>query len=202
MVRFLALVAGGFLFAYLLIPSPVLAHCDTYGGPVVTEAKKALEKGDVTPLLKWVKKTDEEQIKTSFNKTLAVRTKGPEAKDLAENYFFETLVRLHRACEGEPYTGLKNEPPKGIIALADKALESGISDSLVGRMTAHLKERVNARFSKALSARKNADKSVEAGREFVEAYVEYLHYVEGIRNAVMTEPGQQSCPKEQKACKE
>ena len=38
-------------------------------------------------------------------------------------------------------------------------------------------------------ARKNKDKSVEAGREFVEAYVIYTHYVEGIHIAIMSAGG-------------
>ena len=38
-------------------------------------------------------------------------------------------------------------------------------------------------------ARKNKDKSVEAGREFVESYVIYMHYVEGIHTAIMSAGG-------------
>jgi hypothetical protein len=85
----------------------VLAHCDTLDGPVVQTARTALEKGDITPLLKWVRVEDEKEIKDAFEKTLAVRRKGAEAKELADMYFFETLVRIHRAGEGAPYTGLK-----------------------------------------------------------------------------------------------
>jgi hypothetical protein len=42
-----------------------------------------------------------------FTKTLAVRKQSKEAKELADMYFFETLVRIHCAGEGAPYTGLK-----------------------------------------------------------------------------------------------
>jgi len=41
-----------------------------------------------------------------------------------------------------------------------------------------------------VEARKHADESVEAGRKYVAAYVEYIHYVEGIRGAVMGQGGQ------------
>ena len=88
------------LLSLLMIPASSLAHCDTLEGPVVTDAKKALEKGDVNPVLKWVKKEQEGEIREVFKKTLAVRSKGPEAKELADRYFFETLVRIHRAGEG------------------------------------------------------------------------------------------------------
>ena len=91
----------------VLLPRAVFAHCDTMDGPVVAAAKAALEKGDVTPVLKWVAKDREGEIRTAFQKTLAVRSKGPEAKELAHMYFFETLVRIHRAGEGAPYTGLQ-----------------------------------------------------------------------------------------------
>src|SRR4030065_373974 len=83
-------------------PNIAGAHCDTLAGPVVVTAKAALEKGDVTPILKWVKKGNEGEIKEAFKKTLAVRKQGKEAQELADMYFFETLVRIHRAGEGAP----------------------------------------------------------------------------------------------------
>ena len=79
----------------------VFAHCDTLDGPVVKTAKTALEKGEVTPILKWVKKENETEIRDLFKKTLTVRSKGKEAQELADMYFLETLVRLHRAGEGD-----------------------------------------------------------------------------------------------------
>lgn len=155
------------------------AHCDTLDGPVVSTAKAALEKGDVTPVLKWVKPGAEKEIRDAFKNTLAVRGKSPEAKALADMYFFETLVRIHRAGEGAPYTGLQPagavEPP---IAAADKALDTGKVDDLVNDTTKAVAEGIRHRFAKAVAARKHADDSVEAGREYVEAYVDYVHYVE------------------------
>jgi hypothetical protein len=175
-----------FASVVFLFPSMVSAHCDTYSGPVITAAKHALEKGDVTPVLRWVKKEDEEQIKSAFKKTMAVRSKGPEAKELADNYFFETLVRVHRAGEGAPYTGLKNEPVEPMVAMSDKALETDNVDSLTNKITGHIKEGIKQRFARAIEAKKNADKSVEAGREYVEAYITFVHYMEGIHEAAMS----------------
>ena len=83
------------------------AHCDSLDGPVVMDARTALEKGDVTPVLKWVKKEHELEIRNVFEQTMTVRAKGEDAKALADMYFFETIVRIHRAGEGEAYTGLK-----------------------------------------------------------------------------------------------
>ena len=165
------------------------AHCDTLEGPVVQAAKQALEKGEITPILKWIKKDNEAEIKAAFAKAVAVRTKGPEAKELADQYFLETLVRLHRAGEGAPYTGIKDEPVEPIVAMADKALADGSADTMIKKISSHMAQAIREKFDKALEASKTKDKSVEAGREFVEAYVTYMHYVEGIHTAIISTGG-------------
>ena len=180
------IVAAGYC---LLPPDIARAHCDTTGGPVIPEAKAALESGDVTPILKWVKKDNEAEIKAAFTRAVAVRAKGPEAKELADQYFLETLVRLHRAGEGAPYTGIKNEPVEPIVAMADKALAEGSAEEMIKKISGHLAMTIQEKFNKALEARKNKDKSVEAGREFVEAYVTYMSYVESIHAAIMSAGG-------------
>lgn len=164
----------------LIMPSLVAAHCDTLDGPVVTAARAALTRGDVTPVLRWVQPKYESEIRAAFERTLRVRAKGPEARELADMYFFETLVRLHRAGEGAPYEGLK---PAGTdlgpaVAGADRALASGSVDSLVKLVTESVAEGIRHRFANAMAKKSHADESVEAGREFVEAYVEFVHYVE------------------------
>jgi hypothetical protein len=174
------------LLAALLVPALTMAHCDTLDGPVVADARAAIEKGDVTPILKWVKPEAEPEIRTAFQKTLTVRAKGPEAKDLADVYFFETLVRVHRAGEGAPYTGLKaagSEVEPGIV-MADKALETGSVDELAKTIASHVDKNIRQRYQRVLNAKKDKDKSVEAGREYVEAYVVFIHYVEALINAI------------------
>lgn len=168
----------------VLTPGVVKAHCDTLDGPVVATAKAALEKADVTPVLKWVRKDDEAEIKDLFKKTLAVRGKGKEAKDLADMYFFEALVRIHRAGEGAPYTGLK---PAGqadpSIAAADKAIESGSADSLVKMVSDDVAAGIRERYAAVQETKKHADESVDAGRKYVQAYVDFTHYVENLGRA-------------------
>ena len=189
-LMFAVLGALVLLAAAMLSPARSYAHCDTLAGPVVTTARASLENDDVTPLLKWVRPEDEKEIRTAFQKTLIVRTKGPEAKALADMYFFETLVRIHRAGEGAPYTGLK--PGAAIdpaVALADKALESGNSDKLVDVLTGAMDSGIRDRFRKVLDKQKHADESVAAGREFVESYVIFTHYVEGLHGLIKGEGG-------------
>lgn len=164
---------------FWLIPNFVIAHCDTLNGPVVLTAKMALEKGDITPILKWVKKESEKEIKEAFRKTVAVRKQSKEAQELADMYFFETLVRIHRAGEGAPYTGLKPvEALEPSVAEADKSLATGSVDNLVKMVSDAAAKGIRERFEHAKETKKHADESVEKGREFVEAYVEFTHYVE------------------------
>ncbi|MDM8006825.1 MAG: DUF6448 family protein [Phycisphaerae bacterium] len=176
----IAVVMLGLSAIVLAWPSQTMAHCDTMDGPVVTDARQALEKGDPTPVLKWVKKEHETEIREAFKKTLAVRTKGPEARELADMYFFETLVRIHRAGEGAPYTGLKpagTELDPSVVA-SDRALESGSVDALVKMITDLVAGGIRQRFTRAAAAKEHAGHTVDAGREFVAAYVEFVHYVE------------------------
>jgi hypothetical protein len=161
------------------------AHCDTLDGPVVAMAQIALDKGDVTPLLKWVRPEEEKEIRAAFQKTLAMRAKGSEAKEFADMYFFETLVRIHRTGEGAPYTGLKpGEAIDPAVALADKALENGNVDKLVNVLTNAMANGIRERFQHARETQKRADDSVQAGREFVESYVIFTHYVEGLHGLI------------------
>lgn len=164
-----------------LLPGRVWAHCDSLEGPVVQDARLALEKGDPTPVLKWVNKEHENEIRVAFNQTMAVRRKGDDAKALADRFFFETLVRIHRAGEGEGFTGLKpgSDVDPGIAA-ADKALQSGSADELARHMSAAVAEGIQKRFAVAVEKKKHVADSVEAGREYVEAYVDYIHFVESV----------------------
>ena len=165
--------------ALIAMPALSYAHCDTLDGPVVKAAQLALAKADITPVLKWVKPQYEQEIRTAFGKTLAVRQLHKDAQELADRYFFETLVRLHRAGEGAPYTGLK---PAGavepVVAASDKALETGSVDALVQEVSHRVADGIRTRFAEALALKKNSDQNVTAGREFVRAYVEFIHYVE------------------------
>ncbi len=139
----------------------------------------------MTPVLKWVRENYEPEVRAAFARTLRVRAAGGEARQLADTYFFETLVRLHRAGEGAPYTGLK---PAGTdldpaVAGADTALENGSIDDLVRLIDSEVAVGIRRRFERARNARKSADNSVAAGREYVEAYVQLMHYAERLHAA-------------------
>jgi hypothetical protein len=157
------------------------AHCDALDGPVIADARAAFAKSDPTPVLKWVAKDREGEIREAFSQSLAARAGSEAAKAVADRWFFETLVRIHREGEGEAFTGLK---PAGRtdpgIAAADQALVSGKGSELGRRLAAEVDEAIRKRYAQALERRKQAGASVEAGREYVEAYVDYIHFVESI----------------------
>jgi hypothetical protein len=162
----------------------VQAHCDTLDGPVVNAARTALTESNVNRVLIWVQKQDEAEIKQAFEKTLAVRKLSTEARNLADMYFFETLVRIHRAGEGAPYTGLK---PAGdlspAIRAADMAIKDGKLEPVARLLTGAVHEGLHKRFEEVSTRTNFAPNDVSAGREYVEAYVKYVHYVEGVYDA-------------------
>lgn len=168
------------------IYSYAAAHCDTLDGPVIQDARKALQAKDVTPALKWVKEKDEKPIRAAFAK--ALEAKGKKNAEAAQASFFATLVKIHRAGEGAPFTGLK---PAGTLdpalAEADKALAGGSPDLLVKIVTDAVAGGVRERYERAAAAYRHKEESVAAGREFVEAYVDYTHYVERLYQNATTE---------------
>ena len=165
--------------------NPAGAHCDTLDGPVVKDAKLSLEKSDVTPVLKWVQKSDEAAISGAFQKTLAVRSKGKDSQELADRYFLETLVRLHRAGEGAPFAGLQPADAEinPAVAVAEKALAAGNPEALKNFLTFTLDEGLQEKFKQAEAKKNFRADDVAAGRKYVAAYVALMHYVEGIYEA-------------------
>jgi len=94
--------------------------------------------------------------------------------------FFEVLVRIHREGEGAEFTGLK---PAGselepAVKEADTALEDGSAENLIKLVSEDVESGIRKRFEEVLEKKRHKDESVEAGREFVAAYVEFVHYVE------------------------
>lgn len=178
----LSILAVGGLAAILPLTSS--GHCDTLSGPVVKDGRAALETGNLTPVLKWVKPDREAELRKAFDLARTVRTKGAEAKEVADLHFLETLVRLHRAGEGAPFAGLKDEPVEPIVAMSDKALANGSDRALVQALTGHMAKAIRERFETMAAAARKQGTSVAAGREFVEAYVTFTHYVESLHAAI------------------
>lgn len=185
-VLFLITIAG---------TNKVFAHCDGMDGPVVKAAHEALNTGNVNLVLIWVSKEDEDKIKEAFKQTQNVRKLSPEARQLADKYFFETLVRIHRASEGAPYTGLKPAGRKLIpsIQATDEAIESENVKPLVNLLTEQVTAGTQKHFNDVMARKDYGENNVVAGREYVKSYVEFIHYTKRIYKAsVESAPGHYS----------
>lgn len=177
------LAAAGLSVAMIAVAaSDARAHCDTMDGPVVAAARRALETGSASHVLIWVRLQDETEIRSAFKQALAVRKLGVEAKQLADRHFFETVVRLHRQGEGEPYTGLKpaGTDPGAAITAADRALASGSIADLEKLLVEAIRHGLHERFERAVATKGFAPDDVAAGRVHVAAYVALTHYVEAV----------------------
>jgi hypothetical protein len=177
----LLLFLASFVFIFT---NTIFAHCDSMEGPVVKASQKALETGNINYVLVWVKSEDEKEIREMFNKINKVRTMSPEAKELADMYFFETVVRIHRMGEGVGYTGLKPvgfKTAEGIEA-ADIAIEKNSVENILSYLDKKYHSKVKELFDD-LQSKKNYDANdLKAGREYVGAYVYFIHYIEGLYN--------------------
>lgn len=170
---------------FLFSPKIASAHCDTYDGPVIKDAVKALENNNVDLVLKWICQEQEKEIITLFDKTYALKSNDKQIYDIVEKYFFETLVRLHRETEGVPYTGLKPAgTTKQIIQMTDTALHEDNIESFIIKLDNHLNKVVREKYQKVAELYKVKDNSVSQGRAFVEAYVDYTHTIVGIHDII------------------
>lgn len=180
----LSIVLGSLLLLFAALPAS--AHCDSYDGPVIKDAIKALETNNVNLVLKWITDEQEQEIIPLFNKTYNLKNADKEVYAIVEKHFFETLVRLHRETEGAPYTGLKPAgSTKQIIQMTDKSLEEGNVDDFLVKLNSHIDKVVREKYQKVAELEKVKDNSKEQGRAFVEAYVDYTHTVEALHDIML-----------------
>lgn len=170
------------LFALLvLIPRRASAHCDTEDGPAVIDGRKALHTGNVNYALKWIFAEGEGELRPIFEKALKVRVLGADAAEVADRYFLENLVRIHRAGEGASYDGIK---PTGTaldpkVIAADEAMETGNLNPLMALIPADKHAELRRRFDKARILKKFDVNDLAAGRAYIAAYVSFYKYAEG-----------------------
>jgi Family of unknown function (DUF6448) len=153
-------------------------HCDSLDGPVVTAARRALEAGDVDLVLPFVPVAGEAEVRAMFASVQPVRQLGNEAQEVADRLFFETVVRVHRAGEGAPYTGLK---PAGLpvgpaIPLAERAIEAGSPELLADFLTSQLHDQLTQRLAAVNTLAATKNRSIADGRAYVEAMLGFEVY--------------------------
>ena len=165
-------------------------HCDSMDGPVVSAARNALDARDATLVLPYVPASGEAEVRAAFDDVLAVREQGGAARELADLHFFETVVRIHRAGEGAPYTGLK---PAGldhgpVIPIAERALESGSAEELATFLGDAVGSEVRERLRRVLELRSRADGDIARKREYVEAMLGLHVWAHSLYTAVKAKP--------------
>ncbi|WP_051286116.1 DUF6448 family protein [Salinimicrobium terrae] len=178
-----------FLLLFGITITESLAHCDRKNGPVAVAAREALQTENIDKILIWVGEKQEEELREKFQQSVQVYKKGGESKQLAEEYFMETSVRLHREAEGLPFTGLKDaQPNPEDIEAAENALDSGNIDPVVSLLSEEINQKVTHWFRKAREAKENRSSSIEAGREWVDTYVRYITYIHGLYQTIQQGP--------------
>ena len=167
---------------FLAIVCPAFARDDTMDGPVAQAAQKAIEKENVNSALIWVRPEDEAEVRRLFEQVVSVRKIGQEVRHLADNYFLETVVRLHCQAEGVPYTGLKPAGPDAgpAIPAADMAIEDNFLDPVLKLLTEATEQNVREHFKQVMSKRSFNQEDLTAGRDYVKSYEEFTRLVERI----------------------
>ena len=161
-------------------------HCDSLDGPVVTAARLALDAADVNLVLPFVPEDGEEEVRAVFDAVLPARALGPEARAVADRLFFETVVRIHRAGEGAPFTGLK---PAGldvgpVIPLAEAAVGTGEAGAVTDYLTAALRSQLTRRLDEVRALAATKDDSVADARAWVEAMLGFEVYSHQVLRAI------------------
>jgi Family of unknown function (DUF6448) len=181
-----SVLAGGLLFG----AQNASAHCDALDGPVATAALEALDAQNVNLVLPYAPARAEAELSAAFDQAVAARASGPAAKAVADRYFVETAVRLHRAGEGAPYTGVQ---PAGMdfgpaIPAAERALETGNAKALEALLAEEVRHAIRKRLAEA-TAKGSASKEpkthaeVAAARERLSAEFAFIGFAEGTHRA-------------------
>lgn len=162
-------------------------HCDSLDGPVVTAARKALDMNDVTLVLPYVHEPGEDEVRRAFAKAQPLHRDGDGARDVADLYFFETVVRVHREGEHAPYTGLK---PAGLdvgpaIPLAEKALETGAPDEVLRLLRDTVTREVTERLAHVVHLKGAATGGVGPARAYVGAMLGFEVWSNKVYQAIV-----------------
>ena len=188
-IKLTALAIVSVFATALFIPKTADAHCDRVNGPVAVAAREALATGELDPALIWVGQEQEAELETAFEKSLEIYNRDEAARKVAERYFMSTTVRLHREAEGMPFTGLKPAGPAAEdIQVAEKALESGNLNPVTQMLAREIEKKTSHLYQQAMEAQSDKDKSVEAGREWADAYVRYVVFVHKLYQSIQKGP--------------
>ncbi len=157
-------------------------YFDARDGPVVKAASRALETGTVNHILIWVPAESEGELKDAFLRASAIRKQGDPFRELADDWFSETAVRLHLAGRGMGFTGLA---PAGTstgqaVSRAGIAVETGDARDTIAFILDVVRDELIRRFLPVMKAKNHDTGDPAAGREFVAAFTGWIDYTGGL----------------------
>lgn len=177
--------------AGLMLSAPkAQAHCDALDGPVAKAVQRALQTGNVNPVLAYAPAAAEQEIQAAFQKSRKIRDISADVRALADQAFMETVIRLHRAGEGAAYTGLK--PAGGdygpVIPAAEHAVETGDLSKLRNALNEEIEHALRERLARLRTLQKaplepKTAAEVPHARERVSAELGFVTFAETIRQA-------------------
>jgi hypothetical protein len=113
----------------------------------------------------------------AFDLTRKARNQGSESRQVADLYFFDTVVRVHSWGEGAPHTGLK---PAGldvgpVIPLAGAAVDSGDAERLIAFLQRAVRAALQQRLLADVRTRAaDAATGIPAARTYTSAMLGFL----------------------------
>ncbi|MFD1660901.1 DUF6448 family protein [Streptomyces caeni] len=118
------------------------------------------------------------------------RTFGPRVRDGADRWLFETVVRVHRAGEGAPFTGLRPAGPGvgPVIPAAERALDTGFADELTAVLCEIVRDQVEDRHRRALALKEHAGEGVAGARAHAEAVLGLQMWAHGLYRQATAAP--------------
>ncbi|NYB51841.1 MAG: hypothetical protein HVN35_04705 [Methanobacteriaceae archaeon] len=154
-------------------------HGDRMDSVVVKSAEEALEMENVNYVLPFVKEEYEAELKDAFERTMVVRELSGDAAELADYWFFETVVRLHLSGRGMPYTGIKPAHLNGepVVKMAEMAVKTENLNDLMNFILESVKEDVWSRFDDVLSKKDYDVNDVDDARDYVNALINFYIYL-------------------------
>lgn len=157
-------------------PAQARADCDI-AQPVGAAAVDALRTGDLSLVAIWVKQPKEAALRAALQHALAVRRLGTNARTLADGYFCDTVIRLHR----ESYPGVRDR-------VVEQTIASGDLDLVVERVLAKVQLSLRER-ARDIAARKPSRRGdIDGGRAYVERYTDFVEYVTALDAAATKRP--------------
>ena len=153
-------------------------YCDTMDGPVITAAELALEMENVNYVIPYVKKDFERELRDAFDRTIVVRELSGDAAEVADYWFFETVVRLHMKSEGKSYGGIKHSGLNlgPVIHKAEEAIDTGDKSELEEFLIDFITGEFESRFEDALSKREYDLNDVDAARAYVNSMIAFVRF--------------------------